>query len=165
MSPTPLIAVCPGSFDPITLGHEEIIRRALAFSDRVIVGVSHSPSHQKAGLFTVEQRLEVIREVFADDPRVDALAFTGLLVDFARERGASLVVRGLRGTADFDYEAQMARVNRTLAPGLESVFLVSSPAASFISSSLVRQIAALGGDLRAFVSPPVARRLTRPDPG
>jgi pantetheine-phosphate adenylyltransferase len=164
MTAAPRIAICPGSFDPMTLGHEEIIRRALAFADRVIVGVSYRPSHQKTGLLPVEQRLEVIREVFVEEPRITALAFTGLLVDFAREHQAAFVVRGLRGTSDFDYEAQMARVNGTLAPGLETIFLVSSPGVSFISSSLVRQITALGGDLAPFVSPAVARRLAATAP-
>ena len=153
------IALCPGSFDPVTLGHEDIVRRALVFADRVVVSVAHSPQSPKAGMFTVDERVELIREAFAGEPRVEAAAFQGLLVDFARERGARIVVRGVRTVADFEYENQMAVMNRRLYGELETVFLAPDPAHSFVSSTLVRQIATLGGDVSPFVSPAVLRRI------
>jgi pantetheine-phosphate adenylyltransferase len=159
MTRTEKIAICPGSFDPITLGHEDIVRRALSFADRVIVAVAHKPSQSKAGMFPIEDRLALVREVFADEPAVEAAEFEGLLVDFARSRGASLVVRGLRGVQDFEYEFQMALMNRELNPGVETVFLAPAANRSFLSSSLVREIARLGGDVASFVSDPVHRRL------
>lgn len=153
------IALCPGSFDPITVGHEEIIRRALHLCDRVVVAVGHRATQSKRGLFAVEERMELIREVFADEPRVEAAEFQGLLVDFARERGARLVVRGLRTVADYEYEYQMALMNRELMPELETVFLGADARCSFVSASLVREIASLGGDVSGFVSAPVLHRL------
>ena len=156
----PRVAVCPGSFDPVTLGHEDIVRRALAFADRVVVAVGHSPQSPKAGMFSVDERVELIRESFAGEPRVEAVAFTGLLVDFARSIDASIVVRGVRTVADFEYEMQMALMNRRLSGDLETVFLAPDPAHSFVSSTLVRQIATLGGDVSPFVSAPVLRRIT-----
>ena len=155
----PRIALCPGSFDPITVGHEDIIRRSLRFADRVVVAVAYRATHVKRGLFPVEERLEMVREVFADEPRVEAASFQGLLVDFARERGASLVVRGLRAVVDFEYEFQMALMNRELSPEMETVFLATDADKAFVSASLVREIASLGGDVAKFVSPPVLRRL------
>jgi pantetheine-phosphate adenylyltransferase len=159
MRDEPLVALCPGSFDPITLGHEEIIRRSLRFADRVLVGVAHKATQVKRGLFDVDERVAMIEEVFADEPRVEAVAFEGLLVDFARARGARLVVRGLRAVSDFEYEFQMALMNRELYPELETVFLAPDAERSFLSSSLVREIASLGGDVTRFVSAPVMRRL------
>ena len=159
MSPNARIAVCAGSFDPITVGHEDIVRRALTFADRVIVAVAHRATQAKRGVFSVEERLELIRAVFAGEPRVEAAEFQGLLVDFAESRGASLVVRGLRGVTDFEYEFQMALMNRAMRPAIETVFLPTSPESSFISASLVREIASLGGDVSAFVSPVVLERL------
>ena len=153
------VAVFPGSFDPITLGHEDVVRRSLAFADRVIVAVAHSPQHAKHGMFTVDERVEIIREAFADEPRVEAAEFQGLLVDFARKAGARLVVRGVRTVADFEYELQMATMNRRLWGELETVFLGSDPAHVAVSATLVRQIATLGGDVAPFVSPAVLRRL------
>ena len=153
------IALCPGSFDPITLGHEDIVRRALAFADRVIVAVGHSPQQSKQGMFVVDERVALIREVFAGEPRVEADAFQGLLVDYARRRGATLVVKGLRTVADFEYEMQMALMNRAQHPGLDTVFLAPEPAHSFVSGTLVRQIATLGGDVSPFVSPAVLARV------
>lgn len=157
--PTPVVALYPGSFDPITRGHEDIVRRALRVADRVIVGVAHTSTHAKQGLFEVEERVELIRSVFAQESRIEVLSFTGLLVDFAREQGAHLVIRGLRAVSDFEYELQMAQMNQELNPDLETLFLVPEVNNSFISSSLVRQVAALGGDVSAFVSPPVLDRL------
>jgi pantetheine-phosphate adenylyltransferase len=153
------IALCPGSFDPITLGHEDIARRALAFAGRVIVAVGHSPQQSKQGMFAVDERVALIREVFADEPRVEADAFQGLLVDYARRRGATLVVKGLRTVADFEYEMQMALMNRAQHPGLDTLFMAPDPAHSFVSATLVRQIATLGGDVSPFVSPAVLARV------
>lgn len=155
----PTTALCPGSFDPITLGHEDVIRRALRFADRVVVAVAHTATHAKSGLFSVEERLEMIREVFADEPRVEAAEFQGLLVDFAHRIGADIVVRGLRGVADFEYEFRMSQMNRELSPELETVFLATAAERAFISSSLVREISALGGEVSSFVSPSVMRRI------
>lgn len=157
--PDETVAICPGSFDPITRGHEDIIRRTLVFADRVVVAVAHQATQAKQGMFSIPERVEMIREVFADEPRVEAAEFSGLLVNFARERGARLIVRGLRAVSDFEYEFQMALMNRSLSPELETVFLAPDVEHSFLSSSLVRQIAALGGEVRRFVSPPVLRRL------
>ena len=157
--PKPVVALYPGSFDPITRGHEDIVRRALRVADRVIVGVAYTSTHAKQGLFEVEERVELIRSVFAHESRIEVLSFTGLLVDFAREQGAHLVIRGLRAVSDFEYELQMAQMNQELNPDLETLFLVPEVNNSFISSSLVRQVAALGGDVSAFVSPPVLDRL------
>jgi pantetheine-phosphate adenylyltransferase len=153
------IAICPGSFDPITLGHEEIIRRSLTFCDRILVAVAHRATQAKQGMFAIEERVAMIREVFADEPRVEPVDFTGLLVEFARERGAVMVIRGLRAVSDFEYEFQMALMNRELNPDLETIFLTPNVEHSFLSSSLVREVASLGGDVRPFVSPSVLRRL------
>jgi pantetheine-phosphate adenylyltransferase len=156
---TSRIALCPGSFDPLTLGHEDIVRRALSFADRVIVAVSHSPTTSKQGMFGVEERVEMIREAFAGEPRVEAAAFQGLLVDFARETGAGLVVRGVRGVVDWEYESQMAVMNRRLRPALETVVLPADPIHAHVSATLVRQIASLGGDVQPFLSPAVLARV------
>jgi len=164
MSDNIRIAICPGSFDPITLGHEDIVRRALRLADRVVVAVGHQASEGKRGMFTVRERLELIDEVFRDDVRVESAEFEGLLVDFARARGASLVVRGLRGGMDSDYELRMAVMNRALSPELETVFLAPDAVTSFVSSTLVRQIASLGGDPAPFVAPEVLRRLRMRSP-
>jgi len=154
-----VVAIYPGSFDPITRGHEDIARRTLRIADHLIVAVAYSASQAKKGLFTVEERVELIREVFADDDRVEAMAFRGLLVDFARQKGARLVIRGLRAITDFEYELQMAQMNRELWDEVETVFLAPELDFSFLSSSLVREIAGLGGDMARFVSPPVLARL------
>lgn len=153
------IAICPGSFDPITLGHQDIIRRALRIADRVIVAVGHRATHVKRGLFEVPERLEMIREVFHDEAAVEVDDFEGLLVDFARKRGATLIVRGLRGVPDFEYEFQMALMNRELHPELETIFLAPDAERSFVSASLVREIWSLGGDVTPFVAEPVLHRL------
>lgn len=156
--PAPIV-VCPGSFDPLTVGHADILLRSLGFAERVIAAVAHRASQPKAGFFSVAERVEMIRETFADEPRVEAAEFTGLLVDFARSRGASVVVRGVRGVADFDYELQLALMNRQLAPGMETVFLAPDARHTFVSASLVREIASLGGDVEPLVPAPVLRRL------
>ena len=155
----PRTAIYPGSFDPITRGHEDIVRRALHFVDRVIVAVAHRRTQRKEGLFNIVERVSMIREVFADEPRVEPAEFDGLLVDFVRERDASLIIRGLRAVSDFEYEFQMALMNRTLWPHAETIFLAPDARYSFLSASLVREIASLGGDVSDFVAPSVLRRL------
>jgi pantetheine-phosphate adenylyltransferase len=157
----PCIAVYPGSFDPITRGHEDIVRRALAFADRVIVAVAHTATQHKQGLFTVAERVEMVREIFGDDPRIEAMEFSGLLVHFARAQGAGLIVRGLRFVSDFEYEFQMALMNRQLWPEVETIFLAPDPKHSYLSASLVREIASLGGDVSEFVDPVVLDRLRK----
>lgn len=160
MSPSrEMIAIYPGSFDPVTLGHEDIARRTLRVADRVVVALAESATQAKVAAFTLDERIEMLREVFKDEPRIECVAFRGLLVDFAKSRGAELVVRGLRAVSDFEYEFQMAQMNRELHPDLEFIFLTPAAQLSFLSASLVREVARLGGDVSAFVSPPVLRRL------
>ena len=150
-------AVYAGSFDPITRGHEDLIKRSLQFVDRIIVAVATNVSKQP--LFTLDERVAFIRAAVGDDARVDVRQFSGLLVDFARGVGASLIIRGLRAVADFEYEFQMALMNRHLAPGLETVFMVPSLETTYISSSLVREVARFGGDISGLVHPVVADAL------
>jgi pantetheine-phosphate adenylyltransferase len=154
-------AVYPGSFDPITRGHEDIVRRALHFCDRVLVAVAHRRTQAKSGLFEVEERLELIRSVFADEPRVTIVDFTGLLVDFARSSNVRMIIRGLRAVSDFEYEFQMALMNRHLWSELETVFLAPDEHYSYLSASFVREIASLGGDISEFVAPQVLAALHR----
>jgi pantetheine-phosphate adenylyltransferase len=154
-----IVALYPGSFDPITLGHEDIARRTLELADRVIVAVAGTATQTKRGLFALDERLEMIREVFAGEDRIDCRSFEGLLVDFARETGARFVIRGLRAVSDFEYEFQMAQMNRELYKDIETVFLTPDIRFSFLSASLVRQVAELGGDVSPFLSPSVLRRL------
>ena len=154
-----LVAIYPGSFDPMTRGHEDIARRTLRLADRLVIGVAHTATQAKRGLFGVEERVELIREVFADEPRVETVAFQGLLVDFARAQGAQFVVRGLRAVSDFEYEFQMAQMNQELWDELETVFLTPDVNYSFVSASLVREVARLGGDVSTFVSPVVLERM------
>ena len=157
--PSPLVAIYPGSFDPITKGHEDIVRRCANIADTVIVAVAQQATHAKQGLFPVAERVELIEQIFGGDERVRVESFHGLLVDFARREGARFVVRGLRAVSDFEYELQMAQMNRELYPELETVFLAPDVEFSFLSSSLVREISKLGGDVSKFVSPPVLARL------
>jgi pantetheine-phosphate adenylyltransferase len=157
--PRPIVAMYPGSFDPITYGHEDIARRALSIADRLVIGVAQTSTHVKSSLFEVEERVELIREVFTGDERIEVKSFGGLLVDFARRQGAHVIVRGLRAVSDFEYELQMAQMNQELWPEIETVFLVPEARFSFISSSLVREVAKLGGDVASFVSPPVLERM------
>jgi len=153
------IAVYPGSFDPPTRGHEDLVRRSLALADRVIVAVAVNVAKQP--LFTVEERLAMLRESVGDDPRVTYESFEGLLADFATRRGAGTIVRGLRAVSDFEYEFQMALMNRQLHPSLETVFLVPAVDLTYLSSSLVREVARFGGDVGALVHPAVAAALAR----
>jgi pantetheine-phosphate adenylyltransferase len=150
-------AVYAGSFDPITRGHEDLIKRSLAFVDRIVVAVATNTSKQP--LFTTDERVAFIRAAVGDDPRVEVRQFHGLLVDFARSVGANLIIRGLRAVADFEYEFQMALMNRHLAPGLETVFMVPSLDTTYISSSLVREVARFDGDVSGLVHPVIAAAL------
>ena len=152
----PRIAVYPGSFDPVTKGHADLIRRSLAFSDQVVVAVAVNVSKQP--LFTLEERVALIRET-VQLPNVEVRSFDGLLVDFAKQVGASMLIRGLRAVSDFEYEFQMALMNRTLAPALETVFLVPAFDLTYLSSSLVREVARFGGDVSALVDPVVQKAL------
>jgi len=152
------VAVYPGSFDPITRGHEDLIRRSLAFADRVIVAVAVNPAKQP--LFTLEERVALIREAVTERG-VEVRSFDGLLVDFARGIDATLIVRGLRAVSDFEYEFQMALMNRTLAHEVETVFLVPAFDLTYLSSSLVREVARFGGDVSALVHPAVRQALAR----
>lgn len=151
------IALYPGSFDPLTNGHVNIIERGLSLCDELVVAIVHNPN--KSAMFTLEERMEVLREVFPDDRRVRLTTFSGLLVNYARETGASAILRGLRAVADFEYEYQMANMNRRLAPEVETVFLMAEPGSFFVSSRLVKEVALLGGDISASVPPQVLRRL------
>jgi pantetheine-phosphate adenylyltransferase len=155
----PRVAIYPGSFDPLTLGHEDIARRSLKFVDKLIVAVAHHPTQSKDRLFSVEERVEMIEECFADEPRIEAAEFNGLLVQYCQQVSARIVVRGLRAVSDFEYEFQMALMNRELLPDLEMVFMTPAGEFTFLSASLVREIASLGGDVSRFVSTPVLRRL------
>lgn len=151
------IALYAGSFDPITHGHEDLIQRTFAFTDRLVIAVATNVSKQP--LFTVDERIGFIREVTGNDPRVDVRAFGGLLVDFARDVGARVNVRGLRAVSDFEYEFQMALMNRHLYPTLETIFMAPSFDTTYISSSMVREVARFGGDVTKLVHPVVARAL------
>lgn len=153
----PKVALYAGSFDPITNGHADLIRRSLRFVDRLVVGVAVNISKQP--LFSVEERTALITAALDDDPRVEVRAFRGLVVNFAKEAGAQIVLRGLRAVADFEYEYQMALMNRHLAPTLETMFMVPSLEVSYVSSSLVREVARFGGDIDALVHPAVAKAL------
>jgi len=151
------IAVYPGSFDPPTRGHTDLVGRCLALADRVIVAVAKNSTKQP--LFSLEERLAMLRAAIGDNPRISFASFDGLLVEFAKREGATLIVRGLRAVSDFEYEFQMAMMNRHLLPGLETVFLVPPEDATYLSSSLVREIARYGGDVTEFVHPAVALAL------
>jgi pantetheine-phosphate adenylyltransferase len=150
-------AVCPGSFDPVTNGHLDIVSRASKLFDEVVVAVLINKSKQ--GLFTVDERMDMLREVCAEFPNVTVDAFHGLLVNFCRERDIVAIVKGLRAVSDFDYELQMAQMNSSLAP-VETVFVPTSPTYSFLASSLVKEVAAYGGDVSGLVPEKVLPRLT-----
>ena len=152
-----LIAVYPGTFDPITLGHEDVVRRATQLFDRVIVAVA--AGHHKKSLFSLQERIDMAREAVKGYPQVSVESFSGLLRDFVVARGGKAMVRGLRAVTDFDYEFQLAGMNRSLMPQVETVFLTPSDKYQFISSTFVREIALLGGEVEKFVSPVVNDRL------
>ncbi len=145
-----LIAVYPGTFDPITLGHEDIVRRAANLFDEVIVAVAGSTN--KSTLFSLQERVSLAQNIFAGSPNVKVVGFNGLLMQFVQDQNAQMVIRGLRATSDFEYEFQLAGMNRKLYPQFETLFLTPSEQFMFISSSLVREVATLGGDVHAFVS-------------
>ena len=150
-------AIFPGSFDPITNGHVDIIRRALRLFDGIVVAVLNNAAKQPH--FSPEERLAIIGEVFAGEAGVEVDTFDGLLVDYARRRQATAIIRGLRAVSDFEYEMQMAHMNRHLSPAVETVFLMPDETNSFLSSRLVKEVFSLGGDVAAFVPPAVERRL------
>jgi pantetheine-phosphate adenylyltransferase len=151
------LAVYPGSFDPITNGHVDIIRRGAKLFPRILVAVLENP--KKATLFSVEERMEIIREIFKDLPRIEVEAFHGLLADFTKLRGARAVIRGLRAVSDFEYEMQMALMNQQLNPDLETLFMMPSARYTFLSSSLVKEVFALGGSIRELVPTIVEQKL------
>lgn len=152
-----VIAVYPGTFDPMTLGHEDVVRRATQLFARVIVAVA--AGHHKKALFSLEERIAMAREAVKAYPQVEVESFGGLLRDFVVARGAKAMVRGLRAVTDFDYEFQLAGMNRSLMPHVETVFLTPSDKYQFVSSTFVREIATLGGEVDKFVSPVVNARL------
>jgi pantetheine-phosphate adenylyltransferase len=159
MAPDPRIAVCPGSYDPITNGHVDVITRASLMFDELIVAVVNASVRKSTSLFTAEQRIGFIREATAHLGNVRVEPFSNLVVEFARQRGARAIVKGLRAISDFEYELEMNQLNRQLASDIESVYLMASPQYSFLSSSGVKEIATFGGDVSDLVPEPVARRL------
>ena len=156
-STTRLTAVYPGTFDPMTLGHEDLMRRASRLFERLILAVA--AGHHKRTMFSIDERLDIAREAARAYPNVEVIAFRGLLRDFVVEHGGKVVVRGLRAVSDFEYEFQMAGMNRQLMPDVETLFLTPSDQYQFVSGTFVREIATLGGDVSKFVAPFVLRRL------
>ena len=154
---TERIAVYPGSFDPLTNGHLDILARARRLADRVIIAILEQD--QKKPLFSVEDRSAMIRDIVSGDPSIHVASFSGLLVDFATRSGATIIVRGLRAVSDYEYELQMALMNRRLGDQIETVFLMASEENSFVSSRLVKEVVRMGGDITGFVPPAVAGRL------
>ena len=152
-----ITAVYPGTFDPITNGHADLVCRASRFFDQIIVAVADNPKKQP--LFTQAERIALAEAVFVDSPKVVVKGFTGLLVDFVHQVGAQAILRGLRAVSDFEYEFQLATMNRRLAPDVETLYLTPAEQNTFISSTLVREIACLGGDVSPFVHPSVAEAL------
>ncbi len=150
--------VYPGSFDPITRGHEDLVRRAARLFDEVIVGIAESPNKQP--FFSLDERVDMARQVLADVPGVKVEGFSGLLMKFLAEQGATVVLRGLRAVSDFEYELQLAGMNRKLNPEVETLFLTPAEQYMFVSASLVREIARLGGDVSEFVHPLINSRLS-----
>jgi pantetheine-phosphate adenylyltransferase len=154
---TPLTAVYPGTFDPMTLGHADLMRRASNLFDRLVLAVA--AGHHKRTMFTIAERLEMAKEISAPYPNVEVMAFRGLLRNFVVDLGGKVVIRGLRAVSDFEYEFQMAGMNRQLMPDVETVFMTPSDQYQFVSGTFVREIATLGGDVSKFVAPSVLRRL------
>jgi pantetheine-phosphate adenylyltransferase len=153
----PVTAICPGSYDPVTNGHLDIITRAAGIFERVVVGVVRDPQHKKA-MFAVEERVGFLRDALADHENVEVEVFSELVVEFARRWGAKTMVKGLRAISDFEWEFQMHNLNRNLAPEVETMYLMSSPQYSFLSSSGVKEVASFGGSVEQLVPEPVARR-------
>lgn len=150
-------ALCPGSFDPPTNGHIDVIERAARYLDKVVVAVIANPS--KTPLFTLEERTAMLEDALTHLSNIEVASFDGLLVDFARSRDISLVVKGLRAVSDFEYELQMAQMNSNLLPGLDTIFVTATPAWAFLSSSLVKEVARYGGDVEGMVPAGVAKAL------
>ena len=153
------IAIYPGSFDPVTNGHLDLIERGSRMFDRLIVSILRNESKQP--LFTVEERMEMLAEVVRPFPNVEVDSFGGLLVDYAHEKGAGVLVRGIRAVSDYEYELQMALMNRRLRPEIETVFLMAGEAFSFLSSRLVKEVIGLGGNIRGLVPEPIEARLKK----
>ena len=156
------VAVYPGTFDPITNGHSDLVNRAVRMFDQVILAVAHNPD--KSPLFSIEERVELARLVLGESANVEVREFSGLLIDFARECQASVVIRGLRAVSDFEYEFQLASMNRRLDRNIETVFLTPAENHTFVSASLVKEIARYGGDVSQFVHPEVYQALRRKFP-
>jgi pantetheine-phosphate adenylyltransferase len=152
-------AMYPGTFDPITNGHNDLVRRAASIFDRLVVAIAANPN--KAPMFSLEQRVEMARGVLADVHNVEVRGFVGLTVDFARQNGLTVIVRGLRAVSDFEFEFQLANMNRHISPEIETVYMTPQEQYTFISSSLVREIAVLGGNVSEFVHPLVEVELKR----
>jgi pantetheine-phosphate adenylyltransferase len=159
MAPDPRIAVCPGSYDPITHGHVDVITRASQMFDELIVAVVNASVRKSNSLFSAEERIDFIEAATSHLGNVRVEPFSSLVVEFARERGAKAIVKGLRAISDFEYELEMNQLNRQLASDIESIYLMASPQYSFLSSSGVKEIATFGGDVSDLVPEPVARRL------
>ena len=153
-----ITAICPGSYDPVTLGHVDVITRASQIFDRVVVGVVANPQH-KTPLFALEERVDFLKEALSELDNVEVDVFSELVVEFARRWQAKVIVKGLRVISDFEWEFQMNQLNRHLAPEIETVYVMASPAVSFVSSSGVKEIASFGGKVDKLVPDPVARRL------
>ena len=153
--------VCPGSYDPVTNGHLDIIGRAANVFDRVIVGVVGNQVRKQEPLFTAEERRDLIEEATVGLANVEARIFSNLLVEFAREQGARAIVKGLRAISDFEYEFEMAQLNRKLDPGIESIYMIASPQYSFLSSTGVKEMATFGGDVSDLVPKPVSAAMTQ----
>jgi pantetheine-phosphate adenylyltransferase len=159
MTPDNRIAICPGTFDPVTYGHLDVIARAAAMYDTLIVGVVNIPWRKGRTVFSAEERVDFIKRATAELPNITVEPFSNLLVDFARERGAMSIVKGLRAISDFEYELEMNQLNRRQAPDVESVYLMASAKYSFLSSSGVKELATFGGDITELVPDEVARAL------
>ena len=159
MAPDNRIAVCPGSYDPVTLGHIDVITRAAVMFDQLIVAVVNASVRKSSALFTAEERIDFIERATSHLPNVTVEPFSTLVVDYARQRGAKAIVKGLRAISDFEYELEMNQLNRHLAADVESVYLMASPQYSFLSSSGVKEIATFGGDVSNLVPEEVAARL------
>ena len=153
------VAICPGTYDPVTYGHLDIIGRAANVFDRVVVGVVNQPTRKQQTVFSAEERMAFLENAVAAHPNVEVEVFSILLVEFARERGAGVVVKGLRAISDFEYEFEMNQLNRKLAPEIESVYIIASPDYSFLSSTGVKEMATFGADVSDLVPPPVAEAL------
>ncbi len=151
------IAIYPGTFDPVTCGHTDIGFRALKMFNEVVIGVADNP--QKQPFFTLQERIDMLETVYKGENRITIKPFSGLLIDFAKECESQIIIRGLRAISDFEFEVQLAGMNRSLAPGIETVFLTAAEKFAFVSSSLVREIARLKGDVSEFIHPEIHQRL------